>query len=466
MCDGATPSRVLEVPDAFLNHAGQPHHRTSRMVADMQGVLRVVRGSERAAAVTVELDALEATLTTSSLASGAGRGAGGAGTSVGARGAAAGGAALALPLVHALVAAAASRCHYVVACTALDVLATVERDASVAAVTSAAALLSSLDSRVRKWASACSTRQLATTRVSAAGAAPAETASLFLDARGAVAAAAALLAFRVKQLQQQRLPAVISGGAGGDAASDDAYRKAVAELTHDGVCVALGKVGESGKSALYVSLDGGGKLAVEKAEVLVNLGVQIVGRPPPVRGFRVINNTGKVLTYALTRKDGSGSAATATGAVFRATPEAGAVPVNGSCSVGFTCAATAAGDHELLYSLELSDRVTAERVDIRVTLSVCSVDVAVGVPSVGGELAMPSLDFGVIVSTDLARRSVTVFNPLPLPLKMKAVVQPVSGSSGRFGLDRAVDQVGARPRVCACVRVFPPVLEVSLRFLS
>jgi hypothetical protein len=69
----------------------------------------------------------------------------------------------------------------------------------------------------------------------------------------------------------------------------------------------------------------------------------------------------QVLMYSLTRKDG-GSAATSTGAMFRATPEAGAVPVNGSCSVGFTCVASAAGDHELQYSLELSDRVTSEKV--------------------------------------------------------------------------------------------------------
>jgi hypothetical protein len=70
----------------------------------------------------------------------------------------------------------------------------------------------------------------------------------------------------------------------------------------------------------------------------------------------------QVLTYSLTRKDGGGSVATSTGAVFRATPEAGAVPVNGSCSIGFTCAASAAGDHELQYSLELSDRATSEKV--------------------------------------------------------------------------------------------------------
>ncbi len=91
--------------------------------------------------------------------------------------------------------------------------------------------------------------------------------------------------------------------------------------------------------------------------------------------------------------------------------------------------------------------------DIRVTLSVYSVEVAVGV-SGRGPLSAPILDFGVTVSTDLARRSVTVFNPLPLPLKMKAVVQPVSGNSGRFALDRAVDQVWP-PRIvlCKCSRM-------------
>jgi hypothetical protein len=81
-----------------------------------------------------------------------------------------------------------------------------------------------------------------------------------------------------------------------------------------------------------------------------------------VRESTAAGSHAQVLTYSLTRKDGGGSTATAPGAVFRATPEAGAVPVNGSCSIGFTCTASAEGDHELLYVLELSDRVTSEKV--------------------------------------------------------------------------------------------------------
>jgi hypothetical protein len=350
---------------------------------------------------------------------------------------------LELPLLHALVAAAASRCHYVVVCTALNAVVTVERNASVTAVGEAAALLESLHSQVREWASACSMWQRV---ASAAGLAPAETASLFQDALGAAAAAATLFAFRVKQLQHQGRFRALWGGFGGKAGMVDVYSEAMAKVSHDSMSAALSKVGESGKSVLYVSLDSGGRLALGMAEVLVNLGVLIADRPPPVRGFCIINNTGKVLKYDLIREDGGGSTATATGAVFRATPEAGAIPVNGSCSVGFTCTATAVGDHELLYSLELDDRVTAGRVSVRVTLSVCSLNVAVGVPSAGGELTMPLLDFGAIVPTEVAQRSVVVFNPLPIPLKMKVVVQPVSGYSGRFGLDRAVDQVGTPAR--------------------
>jgi hypothetical protein len=363
---------------------------------------------------------------------------------------------LELPLLHALVAAAASRCHYVVVCSALNAVVSVQREASVTAVGEAAALLESLHSQVHEWASACSMWQRVASRANAAGFSPAETASLFQDALGTAAAAATLFAFRVKQLQHQGRFRALWGEFGGKA---DVYSTALAKETHDTMSAALSKVGESGKSVLYVSLDSGGRLALGMAEVLVNLGVLIADRPPPVRGFCIINNTGKVLKYELIRKGGEGSTATATGAVFRATPEAGAVPVNGSCSVGFTCTATAVGDHELLYSLELDDRVTAGRVNVRVTLSVCSLNVAVGVPSASGELTVPLLDFGAIVPSEVAQRSVVVFNPLSIPLKMKVVVQPVSGYSGRFGLDRAVDQVGTPARAnfyvanrCACCR--------------
>ncbi len=107
----------------------------------------------------------------------------------------------------------------------------------------------------------------------------------------------------------------------------------------------------------------------------------------------------------------------------------------------------------------------AVQVDIRVTLTVYFVEVVVGV-SGRGPLSSPTLDFGVIVSTDLARRSVTVFNPLPLPLKMKAVVQPVSGNSGRFALDRAVDHV-RQPQIvdllpCICRSLWNVLIRVWL----
>ncbi len=185
----------------------------------------------------------------------------------------------------------AARCHYVVTCTALGALAPLRDEHSLAPVTAAASVLGALEARVNKWATACSTRQLNASGVSPLGV-PAESAALFLDARGTAAAAAALVQFRQRQLAQQRLAG--PGITAGDTTIDEAYRKAVTEVTHDGVSVALGKVGESGKSALYVSLDGGGTLTFERAEVLVPLGVQIMARPPPVRGFRLINNTGKV----------------------------------------------------------------------------------------------------------------------------------------------------------------------------
>jgi hypothetical protein len=179
----------------------------------------------------------------------------------------------------------------VVVCTALNALAPLQDAHSVAPLASTASLLGALEARVVKWAAACSTRQLTTRGVSSL-VAPADSAALFLGARGAVAAATALVQFRQRQLGQQRLAG--PGVTVCDAASDEAYRKAVAEITHESVGIALGKVGESGKSALYVSLDGSGKLTIERAEVLVPLGVQIIGRPPPVRGLRLINSTGKV----------------------------------------------------------------------------------------------------------------------------------------------------------------------------
>jgi hypothetical protein len=101
VCDGALASRPMDVPDSFLNHTGQPHHRASRMVADMQGVLGVVRGSDRVT-TSIELEALDATL------GGGARGTsvlGGAGGPSGAGGGRSG-SGVGLPLVHALVAAA------------------------------------------------------------------------------------------------------------------------------------------------------------------------------------------------------------------------------------------------------------------------------------------------------------------------------------------------------------------------
>ncbi len=185
----------------------------------------------------------------------------------------------------------AARCHYVVACTALDALASLLDERRLVSVDVAASLLGALEARVSKWTITCSTRQLNARGVPPLHV-PAESAALFLDARGVAAAAVALVQFRQRQLAQQRLTG--PGITVGDASTDEAYRKAVTEVTHEGVSVALGKVGESGKSALYVSLDGGGTLTFERAEVLVPLGVLIMARPPPVRGFRLINNTGKV----------------------------------------------------------------------------------------------------------------------------------------------------------------------------
>ncbi len=203
------------------------------------------------------------------------------------------------------------------------------------------------------------------------------------------------------------------------------------ELNHDIVRSAFGKVGESGQRALYVATNAGGKLSVAATVVQVPLGVQVLGRVPSVHTIRVINNSGRVLTFALKADAIPGPTK------FRASPETGAVSVNGHATIAFTCTSQIVGPHEHKYVLELSDRTVTQSIDLLLSATVCDVSVAIGIQ---GSLTTPIVDFGVIVSKDLSRRSVTVWNPLPLPLKMKAVIVTISGRSGRFSFERAVDQ--------------------------